>query len=104
MVGNGIVFLGDEVEVVAVGAVPKTSSGPSSGVIAAAVICSLLGVAAIGAAVWYFRLRAAGGSCSLHNPFKAAPKYTTLIGSSAAMPAHDPYAPAHTSSGAYGTI
>jgi outer membrane protein assembly factor BamB len=66
-IGKGMLYVGNDMECIAIGA--KVSSGPSGGVIAAAVICSLLGVAGIVAAVWYFKFKRPSSYSSTSSPF-----------------------------------
>jgi len=53
--GNGMLYLGDNLEVI--GLSGSTSTGLSSGAVAAAVVVPILGVAGIAAAVWYFKFK-----------------------------------------------
>jgi len=53
-VNNGVLYVGDDAELFAIG---QVSSGLSGGAIAGAVIGTLVGVGAIGAAVWWFKFK-----------------------------------------------
>lgn len=79
VVGPGMLYVGSDIEVVALQhAEPSSSGGPSGGAIAGAVIGSLIGVGAIVALVWYFKFRAAAGYKPIGGGyiFNAASTYT----------------------------
>ena len=99
VLGVNKLIINDGAEVVAIGRLP--SKGSSCGVIAAAVVCCVLGAGGIAFALWYYKFRPGATGFICRNPF-ASSKYTSFGATSSA--AYAQTITGGSSSGTYGNL